>query len=546
MGKWTSILKLRPFLKKYSLTLCLGTIGMIISSLLAIPAPYLIGQILDKIVIGNVSYHTLYLWIGMIFGLYFLDYIISMLSKNLFSRINYSFINDIRYSVMSKVMDLPMSYLSNTEKGYVQERISECSMVGGIFSSTIISTFISIFSAILAAITMFAINYKLALAVLFLTPFFFYSSKVSTKGFMENSKDMMESNALLNGECFEIMNGIEDIKVLGGKEKHLAKFKAKINELVKYSVKQNKSIILFVGNIGLINNAGTLLILLISCILILKGEFSVGLYTSFSLYSLKVFASTQGLATFGTTLKPVLLSIERIFELLDMKDENAGKSKSLDSAIETLEFKQVTFQYKENLPSVFQKINFNLKTGDRVFLKGENGAGKTTLIKLLLGLYQPTSGDIIINGEDIMDMNCDSLRQRFGIVSQNIFLFRGTVLENILYGQNNKTRQDVEALIDKLGLREYISRLGKGLDTQINQNAAGVSGGQAQIIALIRAFLTNKDVMILDEPFSNVDAETRSLMLNILKETNDKGIYIVISHQSEGLDFLNKVIEISS
>ena len=544
MGEWKSLLRLKPFLKKYRLILIVGIAGIILSSILATPVPYLIGHLLDKVLMGNKSYRDLYLYTGAIAALYLLQYGVSLVSKNLFIQINNSVVNEMRYSVMRKVMDLPMSYLSSTEKGYVQSRISECGSVGSIFSPSIVSMFLSIIDALLAIVTMFAINYKLAFVVLALTPIFFFSTKVSTKGFMKNTQSMMESSAILNGECFEIINGIEDIKMLSGKEKHLAQFKTKISELVKYSVKQSKSMILFGQNISLINNAGTLLILFISGILILKGEFTIGLYTSFSLYIAKVFASTQGMAMLGTTLKPVCLSIERIYELLDMKDENSGRDKVLESGIETIEFNNVGFQYKEDLPDVFKEVSFKLQKGDKALLKGENGSGKTTLMKLLLGLYQPTSGQITVNGMDAAQLNCDSLRQRVGIVSQNIFLFRGTVLNNILYGKSEKTRQDVQKLIEQLDLQGYIGRLANGLDTEISQNTSGVSGGQSQIIAFIRALLSQKDVIILDEPISSVDAETRNLIVRILDKREYDGILIVISHQTEGMEFLKKVVEI--
>lgn len=544
MGEWKSLLRLKPFLKKYRLILIAGIAGIILSSVLATPIPYIIGHLLDKVLMGNKSYNELYLYIGIIAALYLVGYGVSLISKNLFVRINNSVVNEMRYTVMRKVMDLPMSYLSGTEKGYVQSRISECGSVGSIFSPSLIGMFLSIIDALLAIVTMFAINYKLAFVVLALTPVFFFSTKISTKGFMNSTQSMMESSAILNGECFEIINGIEDIKMLNGKEKHLSKFKTKIGELVKYSVKQSKSMILFGANIGLINNAGTLLILLISGILILKGQFTIGLYTSFSLYIAKVFASTQGMAMLGTTLKPICLSVERIYELLDMKDENSGRDKMLDSNIGTIEFSHVGFQYKEDLPDVFKEISFKLQKGDKALLQGENGAGKTTLIKLLLGLYQPTSGKITVNGLDTALVNCDSLRQRIGIVSQNIFLFRGTVLDNILYGQDKKNRQDAQSLINDLDLQDYISRLPNGLDTEISQSTSGVSGGQAQIIAFIRALLSQKDVIILDEPISNVDAETRNLILRILDKRAYDGILIVISHQTEGMDFLSKMIRV--
>ncbi|HEX3026155.1 MAG TPA: ABC transporter ATP-binding protein [Clostridia bacterium] len=544
MGKWKSLLRLRPFLKNYRFILSAGIAGTILSSLLSTPVPYLIGHLLDKVLMGNKSYRDLYLYVGVIAVLYLLEYGVSLISKNLFVRINNSVVNELRYSVMDKVIDLPMDYLSGTEKGYVQGRISECSSVGSIFSPSIISMLLSLINALFAAATMFVINYKLAFVVLGLTPVFFFSAKSSTKGFMKNTKSMMESSAVLNGECFEIMNGIEDIKVLGGKRQHLSKFKAKIDELVHYSVKQSKSMILFTENISLINDAGTLLILLISGLLILKGQFTIGLYTSFSLYSVRVFASTQGLATLGTVLKPVCLSIERIYELLDMEDENSGRVQALESAINTIDFDQTGFRYKEDLPFVFQGVSFRLHKGDKVLLRGENGSGKTTLVKLLLGLYVPTSGIIAVNGRNISLLSPESLRRRIGVVSQNIFLFRGTVLDNILYGQPEKTRQNVTDLIESLGLQDYISRLANGLDTEISQNTSGVSGGQAQIIAFIRALLSQKDVIILDEPVSNVDAETRNRILQILKKGNYGGILMVISHQTEGMEFLDSVIEI--
>lgn len=542
MGKWKSILKLRPFLKKYRLILVLGIVGILFSSVLSTPIPYLTGLLLDKVLMGSKSYQQLYLYIGGIGVLYLLQYIVSLLSKNQFIRMNSSVVNEMRTTVMKKVLDLPMSYLSTTQKGYVQQRISECDSVGSIFSPGVITIFLSIADALLAIGTMFAVNWKLALLVLILTPIFFFTSKASAKGFMKNTKDMMESAGVLSGESFEIMNGIEEIKVLNGKERQLAKFRDKTEELSVHSIRQGKSINRFVANIGLINTAGTLLILLASGILILQGQFTVGLYTSFSLYSAKIFASTQGIATLGTTLKPVCLSIERLYELLDKDDENTGKSEKLGSTVESIEFQNVGFRYQESLPAVLDGVSFELNKGDRVLVQGENGCGKTTLIKLLLGLYEPTSGTIRLNEVDSKSLNRESLREHIGIVSQSIFLFRGTVLDNILYGQNTKSRQDVETLVKNLRLDGYIARLANGLDTEISQNSAGVSGGQAQIIAFLRALLSNKEVIILDEPISNVDAETRDIILQLLKERRFGGILILISHQTEGMDFLRKSI----
>ncbi|MBW9172102.1 ABC transporter ATP-binding protein/permease [Clostridium estertheticum] len=544
MGKISSLLKLTPFIKKHKLVFIAGIIGMLLGSVIATPIPYIIGIIMDKVLIAKKGYNQLYYYIGIIAVFYVLRYFISIFSNYMFVKINNLVVNELRCTVMDKVMELPMSYLANTEKGYVQSRIAECSTVGSIFSPSYVGIVLSLTDAVLALVTMFAINYKLSIVILILTPLFFFSSKMSMGNFMKNTKEMLEYNATLNGECFEIINGIEDIKILNGKNNHLKKFNDKLSKLVKSSLKQSKSMIIFMGNITFINNFGSLLVLLIAGILILKGEFTVGLYTSFSLYITKVFSSIQGIGTMGTMIKPVCLSIERVYELLDMDDENSGKNQNLNEEIKSIKFENVAFKYKNNIKNVLNDINFEIIKGEKVLIKGENGSGKSTIIKLLLGLYNPVNGRILCNNIDMSMINTKSLRERIGIVSQSIFLFKGTVLANILYGQTKKKLKDVEELIKKIGLQEYINRLPKGLDTEITQNNSGISGGQAQVIAFIRVILSNKDVIILDEPISNVDVETRDLILGILREEDFEGTLIVVSHVIEGMDFLNRVIEI--
>lgn len=545
MGQWKSLLKLKPFLHKHRLVLIFGIVGLLISSLITTPVPYITGQLLDKVLLGSRRLSDVFAYIAVLAGLYLVSYGVSLLAKNSFVRINQTIVNEMRTAVMSKVMDLPMSYLSQTEKGYVQARIAECASVGSLFSPSIISMLVGVAQALFAAITMFAVDYRLAFVVVAMAPVFFFSAKSSTKNFMKSTKQTMESNALLNGECFEIMNGIEEIKVQGGKEIHLQKFKGKTDQYVQSGIKQGRTMIWFTQNMGLVNNAGSLLILLIASLLILKGQFTVGLYTAFSLYSAQVFGSSSGIATLGTTLKPICLSVERIYELLDKQGENDGRTEMLNVPVETLAFKQVGFRYRDALPDVLQNVNFELKKGERIWLRGENGSGKTTLVKLLLGLYEPTAGNITVNGRNSARLNRDSLRRHIGIVSQSIFLFKGTVLDNILYGQTDKVRTDVEALIDRTGLESYIRRFPNGLDTEISQNTAGVSGGQEQMIAFLRALLSRKDVLILDEPVSNIDAETRDLIFRILSANAYEGILLVISHQAEGLQFLDRVIDLA-
>ncbi len=543
MGKLSSLLKVLPFIKKHRFIFVIGIIGMVLCSAISTPIPYFIGHILDNTVTGSKSYKELYYYVLIIGILYILRYVISFASKYLFAKVSNEVTNEMRHSVISKVLDLPMSYLSSTEKGYVQSRIGECGNVSVVFSPSIIGLFVGLIDAVAAAVAMFSLNYKLATVAVILSPAFYFASKASAGGFVKITQQMMESNAVLNGEFFEIINGIEDIKLLNGKENQLNKFKSKLDDLIKKSINQSKSILLFVENITVANNFGTLLILLVSGILIIKGQFSIGLYTSFSLYIGRVFGASQGLASTGTMIKPACLSIERLYELLDMKGEDEGKTENIES-INSIEVENISFKYNSNTNNVLTSLSFEINKGEKVLIKGENGSGKSTLIKLLVGLFSPDGGKILINNMNLAVIKNRSLRERIGIVSQSIFLFRGTVLDNILYGQNQKKREDVEQLVKQLKLETYINRLPNGLDSEISQNTAGVSGGQAQVIAFIRAMLLNKDVIILDEPISNVDVETRDIILAVLKDKDFEGILIVVSHIIEGMDFIQRVIEI--
>lgn len=165
------------------------------------------------------------------------------------------------------------------------------------------------------------------------------------------------------------------------------------------------------------------------------------------------------------------------------------------------------------------------------------------MIKLLLGLYHVEKGKIKYNGIDIDSIDLENLRNHIGIVSQKIFLFKGTVLDNIRVGQEEVTREDIEKCIDRLKLRTYINKLPNGLDTEVFQNS-GISGGQTQVIAFIRAFVTKKDIIILDEPISNVDQETSELILQTLQNYNYDGIIIMVSHNTKKMEFITKTIQL--
>ncbi|GAA0774719.1 ABC transporter ATP-binding protein [Clostridium subterminale] len=542
MENLKSIIKLKPYIKNCKPWLIVGIIGMILCSLIYIPVPYLTGYIIDNILLNHGEYVELYKIISILFLFYVAQYGISIFSKKLFIKTENFIVNEIRMSMMNKIIDLPMSFLSKNEKGYVLGRISECSSVGRLFSPDFVNIFINIFTLIFSLIMMTALSYKLTIAALILIPIYYCSVKSSSKKLTKSTEILLETSAVLSGETYEVLNGLEEIKILNGKEHQLAKFKNKLKSMVKNGIKQSSQLLFFMENLTLVNNLAMLIMLLFSGILILNGEITIGIYVAFSTYMGKVFGSTMSFANLGMTLNPVCVSIERIYEFLESTDENENRTEIIEEEIETINIENLMFKYDANGQNVISNLNFVINKGDRLFIKGENGAGKSTLIKILLGLYDPVEGEIFINNKKYSTIDKRSIRKKIGVVSQSIFLFKGSVLDNILYGNTDKKKEDIIDLIKEYNLEKYINSFDNGLETEISQNGIGISGGQTQIIAFLRAIITYKDIIILDEATSNLDSEIREVVIEILREKNIANIIIIISHQEEGIEFTNKVL----
>ncbi|PEY62818.1 ABC transporter ATP-binding protein [Bacillus cereus] len=540
---YKELLFLYPYLKNTKTLLAFGLIGMVIASLIIAPIPYIIGYIIDKVILLNKSYDQLLKTTLILLLIYCINYLISIGYEYLFTRVQQNVVNEIRLSMISNIIDAPLSYINQKEKGYILSRIAESGNVSALFSPNLLRVFSGIFDFFFALFIMFNLSVKLTGIIVIIIPIYFIISKHSSKMISKSTTNVYESSAVLNAEMYETLNGIEDIKLLNGKNIQTNKIKSKLNNVIKSALKQSLHFIFFMQNLIVTNNFVTVIVLLVSGILILQNQLTIGVYTSFSIYMAKLLATTQALGSLDITLKPVCISIKRIKEFFNLDVENTLGTNIMKEPINSIEFKDVCFKYNGNSDLIFDHLNVQIEKGDKLLIDGINGSGKSTFIKLLTGLYQPESGKILINNIDYNLIHKESVRDRIGIVSQNIFLFKGTILDNILYGQTNKTKEDVVKLMKRYHLTSHLNRFENGLDTIIVQDGSSVSGGQAQFIAFLRAILTKRDIIILDEAASNLHIDTRNLMYEILQNYNLCNILIMISHQQDGLYFLNKTLE---
>ena len=542
MKTYTNLKILFPYIKKSKRYLIFGIMGILIASAIVAPVPYFIGNVLDVLVKENVTFSDIKNTLILISAIYFVKFLINMSYQQSFAKLQQKIVNEIRLDMVKSILDAPLSFINKREKGYILSRIGEVQQIGAIFSPTIITNFVGIFEMLFCFMMMLSINVKLTLVALIIVPGYFALSKSISKKITKCTVKMQEDSANLNADMFETLNGIEEVKLLNGKQIQLKKIYFKIQTLIRSAIKQSFSMIVFIQSISFVSDLVTVGILALAGIFIINGEITIGVYTAFSLYIGKLLGVTQSVGTFEITIKPVCATIERAKEFLFSDLETHKGSKKLNENIHEVFFENVSFGYKGN-NIVINEMTQKFIEGDKVLLLGENGSGKTTFVKLLVGLYEPVKGKIFINNQSIDKLCKDDIRKRVGIVSQEVFLFKGSVIENILFGVEGKNRKDVSILLEKFGLTDYMERLPNGLDTQISQNGVGISGGQAQIIAFIRAVIKNKDILILDEATANLDQDTCRKIMSILCNYKLCRMLFVISHQKLDEKVFNKIIQ---
>lgn len=519
-----------------------GIAGMLIASLAVSPIPYIIGDILDYIINETPSCQIVFNIIILLLILYMINYISILFYQREFVYLQQNLINNLKYELIKKIINSSIETINKYEKGYLISRINEVHQISGLLSTNVLNCMTGIIEFLFCLIIMLKMSKELTFVILLILPFYYLLSKFLVRKTNEDTIKMYESSSQLNGSLYETFQGLEDIKILNAKKFQLEKISKRMENVIKKTIVFNMNLIKYLYSIIFTGNTISVLILAFSIFLILKGKISIGIYTSFTIYMSKLLSVTHSLASLDITIKPIVATIERLKELLAFEDELFPNSKNLEEHIESVSFVNVDFKYKENEKFVIKGFNKSIKRGDNVLLSGINGSGKTTLIKLIVGLYKPTKGKILINNIEYSGLNNDSIRKKISIVSQNIFLFNCSVWENILYGSANKNKNDVIRIINQYNLSEYISQFENGIDTNIENNE-GLSGGQKQIVALLRALIRDTDILIFDEATTNLDISTKYLINDILNRIETNKIQFIISHDTEGLKNINVQID---
>lgn len=299
--------------------------------------------------------------------------------------------------------------------------------------------------------------------------------------------------------------------------------------------------------INVINNLSFAMVATVGGYLSINGVITVGMIASFLSYSRQFVRPLNNLANIFNTLQSALAGAERVFEVLDEEEEieDRDEVKELEDIKGDITFENVTFGYNEN-KTILKNINYDVKSGESIAIVGHTGSGKTTLINLLTRFYEINEGSIKIDGVDLRDYSRKSLRNSFSVVLQDTYLFSGSIFENVAYGNKEATREKVVEACKVANAHYFIKRLHNGYDTVISEGGTSLSSGQRQLLAIARAVLADKPILILDEATSNVDTRTElKIQEALLKLMNGRTTFI-IAHRLSTIRDADRIIVIDN
>ena len=367
-------------------------------------------------------------------------------------------------------------------------------------------------------------------------------TKLNSKLTEQYSKKSRELTGNITSKLFEFLKGMRELRLL------CAQWWAKKNifpglKKILYLTNNIRKMDFTINKVThFINLLTSFLVYGFSAFLMLKGDFTIGLFMAIIEYVLLLHKKLNWVLRIYLDWHVRKVSIDRVIEILEWPSEDICGEKIQDNQINCIEFQHIQFGYNETL--VLRDVSFTIKKGERVAIIGASGVGKTTLTGLLLKMFTPLDGKILLNDQDIQKLNNEDVRHRIGVVHQEPLVLNATLRYNLTLGNTTYTDEDILSACEKSGLEDYLNQLPEGLDTEINEKQS-MSGGQKKRLMIARILLKNSSVIVFDEATSELDAETEHFVLKTLDKISKDATVIVISHRPSTIKFCEKIIVIN-
>ncbi len=539
---WTILLRVLAQARPYKLTFAIAGILAVVLAPIAVLNPYLIQQTIDNyiLIFNPEGLNRMLIWLIV---LLFLNGILQYLFIYSTNWLGQSVIRDLRVKVFKHITSLRLKYFDNTAIGTSTTRtINDIETINTVFSQGVITIIADILSMFAVLSVMLYTSWKLTLICLTTFPFLMLSTYIFKEKVKVAFQKVRTQISKMNVFLQERITGMRIVQIFNAEEKELKNFK-KINR--DYTQANLDSILyyaIFFPVIEILSAISLGLLVWWGARGVIAGDVTLGALIAFPIYLNMLFRPMRMLADKFNTLQMGLVASERVFNVLDNNEfiENKGTLKPI-KLNGSIEFQSVHFSYNEGEP-ILKGINFKVEAGQTLAIVGSTGSGKSTIINILNRFYEIESGQILVDDEDIKNYDLKAYRQRLAVVLQDVFLFSGSVHDNITLRDESITREQVEAAAKMIGADEFIQRLPGAYDYQVMERGATLSMGQRQLISFVRALVFNPNILILDEATSSIDPESEGIIQHAIEKLITKRTSIIIAHRLSTIKHANQIM----
>lgn len=518
--------------------LCLGMLLDVLSVVAAVIAPELLGKLVQVLYDYGLSDRTGsirpalvegLMWLLLVYAAYGL---FSFLNSQLMNRtVSRHFTCDLRIKISDKLQRLPVKYVDQTPVGDILNRLGDdVGNMGGYLHQIFDVLVKGFFQLLLIAAAMFLESPLLACFVVLAAPVSLWlSSRMAAAcGKYYDTRFAQEGElAELVEESFTNFPTTKAYNLEEYTQEHHEELNRKLRDS---TAKSNFTGGIVQPLIAFSNSVAYILINLVGGWLMVRRGLSVGTVVTIVLYARQFASPLEQIANGLANLSQIKACAARVFQLLDIPEEAPGAGSLLHKARGEVEFRHVDFSYKPEEPLI-RDLNLNVMPGQKIAIVGPTGAGKTTIVNLLMRFYDLDAGAVLLDGQDMKAVSRKNVREQFGMVLQDTWLFRGTIAENVAYGVPDATREQIEAVCRKARCDRFIRTMPKGYDTVIGEDTVNLSGGQRQLLTIARALLVDRPLLILDEATSNVDTRTEILIQKAMDTLMEGRTCFIIAHR---------------
>ena len=439
----------------------------------------------------------------------------------------------LRRSLYERLLHLPLPRLWDMKTGGILSRLTgDVETTTGLLQMAIVSPAISVIRLIIAIGILLTLNWQLAVTALAIIPGVMVLSLIFTRRIRPIYRSVRKDVELVDGRVGETFSGIRVVRAFRQEIQELISFMLGRHTVLRKELFAHRRELLLWTSWGLLEAGISVVIVWFGGYLNIVGRASVGDIMAFQWYMFLLLNPVWNIVNSFSEMQRSLAAMERVFEVLAMEDDKPDRpgAREAPGVVRELRFDDVTFEYREGQP-VVRDFNVTVPGGSVIALVGRSGAGKTTVTDLVARFHDPTRGRLLLNGSDIRDLKLRSYRDLLAIVQQEVFLFDGSVRDNIAYGRHDATDADVENAARRANAHEFIVRLPSGYDTFIGERGVKLSGGQQQRLAIARAILASPQILILDEATSNLDTESEQLIQASMADLLADRTTFVIAHR---------------